>query len=88
VISVDSLPYASARGASPKGIGKLSVMSTPMPCAVSVDGVSRGSTPVASLELTSGVHHLDCVSPNGKSKGASIAVVEGGATRYSFAFDE
>jgi serine/threonine-protein kinase len=88
VISVDSLPYASARGASPKGIGKLSVLSTPMPCAVSVDGVSRGSTPVASLELTSGVHHLDCVSPNGKSKGASIAVVEGGATRYSFAFDE
>jgi hypothetical protein len=88
VISVDSLPYANARAASPKGTGKLSVLSTPMPCAISVDGMSRGSTPIASVELASGVHHLECVSPNGKSKSASIAVVEGGATRYSFAFDE
>jgi eukaryotic-like serine/threonine-protein kinase len=88
VISVDNLPYASARSAAPKGTGKLSVLSTPMPCAISVDGVSRGSTPIASVDLSSGVHHLDCVSPNGKSKSASIAVVEGGATRYSFAFDE
>jgi hypothetical protein len=88
VISVDNLPYANTRAAPAKGIGKLSVLSTPMPCAISVDGVSRGSTPMASVELSSGMHHLDCVSPNGKSKSASIAVVEGGATRYSFAFDE
>ena len=41
-----------------------------------------------SLELSSGMHRVDCVSPAGKSKSASIAVVEGGATHYTFTLEE
>jgi serine/threonine protein kinase len=89
VISVDNLPMATQYGnAPPKGSGRLSVVSTPGPCTVTIDGVSRGTTPITSLDLSSGVHHVDCFTATGKSKSASIAVVEGGATRYSFTLDE
>jgi serine/threonine-protein kinase len=88
VISVDSLPVAPRGASAGKGNGRLTIVSGPGSCAVSVDGVSHGSTPLASLEVTAGVHRVDCVPAGGKPKSTSVAVVEGAATRYNFALDE
>ncbi len=87
VISVDSLPVAG-RGAPAKGNGRLSVMASPGWCSVSVDGVQRGVTPLATFELPAGGHRLDCVSPSGKTRTASINVAEGTATHYRFTLEE
>lgn len=87
VIAVDSLPVAG-RGAPAKGNGRLSVMASPGWCSVSVDGVQRGVTPLATLELPAGGHRLDCVSPSGKTRTASINVAEGTATHYRFTLEE
>jgi serine/threonine-protein kinase len=88
VISVDSLPVAPRGASAGKGNGRLTIVSGPGSCAVSVDGVSHGSTPLASFDLAAGVHRVDCVPPVGKPKSTSVAVVEGAATRYNFALDE
>jgi eukaryotic-like serine/threonine-protein kinase len=87
VISVDSLPVAG-RGAPAKGNGRLSVIASPGWCSVSVDGVQRGVTPVSTFELPAGGHRLDCVSPSGKTRTASINVAEGTATHYRFTLEE
>jgi serine/threonine protein kinase len=88
VISVDNLPQASARAAATtKGSGRLSIVSNPA-CQVSIDGVSRGTTPLMSLDLSAGVHRVECTSAGGRSKSASIAVVEGGSTNYAFSYEE
>jgi serine/threonine-protein kinase len=87
VISVDSLPIAG-RGAPAKGNGRLSVIASPGWCSVSIDGVQRGVTPLATFELPAGGHRLDCVSPSGKSRTASINVAEGTATHYRFTLEE
>jgi hypothetical protein len=41
-----------------------------------------------NMDLSSGVHRVECVSGAGKSKSANIAVVEGGSTHYTFTLDE
>jgi serine/threonine-protein kinase len=87
VIAVDSLPVAG-RGAPAKGNGRLSIIASPGWCAVSVDGVQRGVTPLATFELPAGAHRLDCVSPSGKTRTASINVAEGTATHYRFTLEE
>jgi serine/threonine protein kinase len=87
VIAVDSLPVAG-RGAPAKGNGRLSIIASPGWCAVSVDGVQRGVTPLATFELPAGGHRLDCVSPSGKTRTASINVAEGTATHYRFTLEE
>jgi hypothetical protein len=40
-----------------------------------------------SIDLSAGVHRVECTSPAGKTKAANIAVVEGGSTHYAFALD-
>ncbi len=87
VIAVDSLPVAS-RGAPAKGNGRLAIVAGPGWCSVSIDGVQRGVTPLPTLELPAGAHRLDCVSPSGKAKTATVNVAEGTAARYRFALDE
>lgn len=87
VIAVDSLPVAG-KGAPAKGNGRLSVIANPGWCSVSVDGVQRGVTPVATFELAAGSHRLDCVTPAGKTRTTNITVAEGTATHYRFALDE
>jgi hypothetical protein len=94
VISVDNLPQAPSRGATgvaaaaarSNGNGHLSLVSSTA-CQISIDGVSRGTTPLMSVDLGAGVHHVECVSPAGKSKSANIAVVEGGSTHYAFTLE-
>jgi hypothetical protein len=57
-------------------------------CALSVDGVLHGLTPVASFDLSPGTHKLDCVSPAGKSKSATVPVTEGAEAHYQFVLED
>jgi len=94
VISVDNLPQAPSRSgaagggalAKSTGNGHLSLVSSTA-CQVNIDGVSRGTTPLMSIDLSAGVHRVECTSPAGRTKAANIAVVEGGSTHYAFALD-
>ncbi len=89
VISVDSLPLATTRSTGQAHTnGRLSVVASPGRCSVSVDGVPRGMSPLTSFEVGAGVHRVDCSTPNGKPRSASVTVVEGGAAHYAFALDE
>jgi serine/threonine-protein kinase len=86
VISVDSLPLAHRGGGQTKG--RLSVASNPGSCAVSVDGVPHGPTPLASFEVSAGPHRIECSPPSGRPRSANVIVVEGTAAHYNFALDE
>jgi serine/threonine-protein kinase len=88
VIPVDSLPVATRTAPPVKGNGRLSIAASPGHCAVSVDGVPRGPTPLAPLELPAGTHRVDCATASGKSRAATVTVAEGGATHYKFTLDE
>jgi serine/threonine-protein kinase len=87
VISVDSLPVAP-RGSASKGSGRLSIAASPGHCAVSIDGVARGATPLAAFEVSAGTHRVECVTAAGKARTASVSVSEGAATHYKFSLDE
>jgi hypothetical protein len=89
VISVDSLPVAT-RNSTPKaaGSGRLAIVASPGQCAVSVDGVAKGSTPIGGLELAAGPHRIDCAPPSGKPKTVSVTISEGASARYKFSFDD
>jgi serine/threonine protein kinase len=86
VISVDSLPVAPRGSGLSKG--RLSVVSNPGSCAVSVDGVSHGTTPLPAFDVSAGPHRIECSPPTGKSKSVNVVVAEGSAAHYNFALDE
>ena len=101
VISVDSLPVvaasssaATARAAPPlspsppKGSGRLSIAASRGVCTVSIDGASRGPTPIPAIDLPVGPHQLRCDSPNGKSKTERMVIQDGASTRYKFNTDD
>ncbi len=69
---------------APAGNGKLNVGASGGWCNVSVDGVSKGATPVAQLQLSAGAHHLACTTPEGKTMYASVSVAADATTRYKF----
>jgi serine/threonine-protein kinase len=87
LISVDSLPVATGKAESPRG-GKLSVNASPGSCSVSIDGVTRGATPLTGMLITPGVHRLECAAASGRTKTANVNVSEGGTTHYRFAMDD
>lgn len=94
-ISVDSLPGATPGaekekklGPVPRGNGRLFVTAHSGWCQLTVDGKDRGPTPIAGLDLPVGNHHLECRSPNGKTKSANIGVQDGATARYKFALDD
>jgi eukaryotic-like serine/threonine-protein kinase len=90
VISVDSLPVATRNAPTNKtiGNGRLAIVASPGSCAVSVDGVARGNTPLGGLELAAGPHRIECAPPSGKAKTVSVTISEGASARYRFSFDE
>jgi len=88
IVSVDSLPSSRHVVGPGKRGGRLSVASMPSWCALSVDGVLHGLTPVATFELSPGDHRLDCVSPSGKAKTATIPISEGAEAHYQFVLDD
>jgi serine/threonine protein kinase len=87
-VPIDSLPQARVATVAGKPMGRLSVASMPSWCALSVDGVLRGLTPVTSFELSPGNHRLDCVSPAGKTKSATASISEGAEAHYQFTLDD
>lgn len=68
----------------PAGNGKLNVGASPGWCDITVDGVARGATPVAGLELSAGSHRIVCKPPDGSAMSASVTVTADGLTRYKF----
>jgi eukaryotic-like serine/threonine-protein kinase len=82
-VSVDALPVAT-HAARAKGNGRLTVTAKPGKCWLTIDGVSRGTTPLRALELTAGVHQVDCARPGEKSRAISLAVTEGNDAYYQF----
>jgi serine/threonine-protein kinase len=87
-ISVDALPQSKHTADANKHTGRLSVASLPSWCAVSVDGVLHGLTPVPSFDLSPGTHRLDCVSPAGKAKTATVPIAEGAEAHYQFVLED
>jgi serine/threonine-protein kinase len=88
VVSVDSLPVAVRGGARAKANGRLTVAATPGSCAVSIDGVARGDTPLPSLELTVGLHRVECTSPSGSGQSVKLVISEGTESHYQFALPQ
>lgn len=92
-ISVEALPGAAKAPAEPRvtregGSGRLSVTATPGWCTIAVDGKERGATPVAALELPAGSHQVTCKPASGKTRSASVTVVDGTTAKYKFALDD
>jgi serine/threonine protein kinase len=85
VISVDALPVASRSSAKR---ARLSVNANPGWCAVTVDGVARGVTPLTGLDLAAGTHRVECTPALGKPQIASVTVSEGAAARHVFTLEE
>jgi hypothetical protein len=79
-----STATAAAPAPAPVGNGKLNVGASPGWCNVSVDGVARGATPVAGLELPAGTHHVVCTPPDHAPLSTSVNVTPDGTTRYRF----
>lgn len=70
---------------APAGHGKLNVGASNGWCNVSVDGVAKGATPIAGVELDAGTHKLSCTTADGKTQTATVAVPADGVARYKFA---
>jgi serine/threonine-protein kinase len=68
----------------PAGTGKLNVGASPGWCDVTVDGVPRGATPVAGLELPAGSHRVVCKPPDGPAMSTTVTVSPDSPTRYKF----
>jgi hypothetical protein len=85
VVSVDSLPVAARGGSRPKSNGRLTVAATPGSCAVTIDGVARGDTPLPSLELSVGIHRVECAPPAGVAQAVKVVISEGTESHYQFA---
>jgi eukaryotic-like serine/threonine-protein kinase len=80
---------ASSRAAPPPppalagSTGRLNVGATSGWCDVTVDGVARGATPVAGLELSAGPHVVTCTSATG-SASTTVIVPADETVRYRF----
>lgn len=89
VVDIDSLPQVvkKAPPPAPGGMGRISVAATSGWCTVAVDGVSRGPTPIASLDLVAGPHQLVCTPASGKAKSLMVIVPEGATNKVKIALD-
>jgi eukaryotic-like serine/threonine-protein kinase len=86
VISVDSLPVAPS--AEPlHGTGRLLIGASPGWCAITIDGMKRGPTPLPAIDLSTGLHVIRCDSPSGKTKTDSIYIKDGATARHRFTID-
>ena len=69
----------------PAGSGKLNVGASGGWCNVSVDGVPRGATPVAGIELSAGPHRVTCTPGDGKpAQTATVVVPANDTARQKF----
>jgi serine/threonine-protein kinase len=75
---------SSPAAAASTGTGKLNVGSVGGWCNVTVDGVARGATPVAGLELPAGPHRVTCTPPDGKTQQTTVNVAADTTARHKF----
>jgi serine/threonine-protein kinase len=88
MVNVDTLPMAAKPSILlEKGHGRLIVSASPGWCIVTVDGVSKGPTPLPALDLSAGTHHLRCEAPGKKPKTVSLIITEAAAANYKFTLD-
>jgi eukaryotic-like serine/threonine-protein kinase len=73
-----------AVAAAPAGSGKLNVGAAGGWCNVSIDGVARGATPVAGVELAAGPHRVTCTAADHPAMSATVVVPADGTARYRF----
>jgi len=66
------------------GTGKINVGATNGWCNVTIDGVARGPTPIAGVELTAGSHKVTCAPPDKPAQTANVAITADGTARYRF----
>ncbi len=66
------------------GSGKLNVGAAGGWCNVSIDGVARGATPVAGIELPAGPHRVTCTAADHPAMSATVVVPADGTARYRF----
>jgi eukaryotic-like serine/threonine-protein kinase len=66
------------------GSGKMNVGASGGWCNVTVDGVAKGATPVAGLELSAGPHRVTCTSAEKGTMSATVVVPADGTARYRF----
>lgn len=85
VIDISSLPTASQRRpAAPPGKGKISVDMVGGWCAVKIDGVELGPTPIAEHDLPAGQHVVSCTPDGAKTKKETVWVLQGETKRVKF----
>jgi hypothetical protein len=85
-VNVDTLPVAP-KGAAPgalKGTGHLTILAAPGACTIYVDGASKGTTPITTVDVPAGLRQIKCELPNGKSKATTVIVTDGATARYKF----
>ena len=70
--------------AAPAGAGKLNVGASNGWCNVTIDGVARGPTPLAGVELSAGPHKVTCAPPDKPAQNANVVVPADGTARYRF----
>jgi len=66
------------------GTGKLNVAAVGGWCDVAIDGKPFGPTPIAAIELASGVHKVTCTISGGKAQSANVKVTRSGTARHRF----
>lgn len=88
VISVDSLPVATRNAPKGTGSGRLAIVASPGNCAVSIDGVAHGLTPLGGVELAAGPHRIECAPSTGKAKSVSVTISDGASARYRFSLED
>jgi serine/threonine-protein kinase len=76
--------YGGHTEVGPKGVGKLNVGAAGGWCNVSVDGASKGPTPIAGMDLSSGNHRITCTTGEGKTLSTVVNVPIDGTARYKF----
>jgi serine/threonine protein kinase len=79
---------AAFGAAPPVGTGRINVGASGGWCNVTIDGVARGATPVAGIELSAGAHKVTCTPPDHSPMATTVIVPADGTARYRFSLGQ
>jgi hypothetical protein len=65
-------------------MGFVAIAAGPGQCAVAIDGMSRGWTPIPAAKLTVGTHEVQCFPQTGKPHSMTVTVEEGIVSKFRF----
>ena len=77
-----------AQTPQPTGTGKINVGASPGWCNITIDGITRGATPVAGIELPAGPHKVTCTAPDHSPMTTTVVVPADGTARYRFSLSQ